>query len=173
MSYCEYVKNLDKNNLHRIYHDTQYGFRIEDDNELFCRLMLEINQAGLSWNIILNKEQNFRRAFNDFKISTVANYGDEDRFRLLNDSGIIRNRLKINAAIENAKTILTIQNEHGSFKDWLDFHQPLSLEEWTKLFKKKFKFTGGEIVKEFLMSTAYLKGAHIPKCPIQEIINHK
>jgi DNA-3-methyladenine glycosylase I len=91
---------------------------------------------------------------------------------LLNDAGIIRNRLKIHAAIENAKTILQLQKEHGSFKNWLDRHHPKNREEWTKLFKKTFRFTGGEIVNEFLMSTGYLPGAHDQDCPVFQIISN-
>jgi DNA-3-methyladenine glycosylase I len=90
----------------------------------------------------------------------------------MNDPGIIRNRLKINAAIENAKAILKIRKETGSFRRWLDINseKALSLEDWTKLFKKTFKFTGGEIVNEFLISTGYLPGAHSPDCPVFEYI---
>lgn len=157
---------MDTSNVHRIYHDTIYGFPIYDDNELFERLVLEINQAGLSWTTILNKQRNFQQAFHQFDIKTVASYKEEDRARLLNDAGIIRNRLKIDAAIHNANVILELQKEHGSFKNWLDRHHPRTKDEWTKLFKKTFKFTGGEIVNEFLMSTGYLDGAHIPSCPI-------
>ncbi len=151
--------------LHQYYHDNHYGFPIHDDNELFGRLIMEINQAGLSWETILRKEEGFRRAYDRFEVIKVARYGDTERKRLLEDRGIIRNRLKINAAIENAKTIVTLQQEYGSFEQWLDHHHPLPLHEWTKLFKKMFKFTGGEIVNEFLMSTGYLPGAHDPDCP--------
>ena len=87
---------------------------------------------------------------------------------MLNDAGIIRNRLKVNAAIENAKAILSIQKEHGSFKKWLDLHHPKTKEEWVKLFKNTFRFTGGEIVNEFLMSAGYLPGAHDEDCPVQK-----
>ncbi|HTB99816.1 MAG TPA: DNA-3-methyladenine glycosylase I [Ferruginibacter sp.] len=168
MSYCTYANGLDKadKNVHKEYHDKQYGFPILDDNELFCRLILEINQAGLSWDIILKKQQTFRSAYNNFDIATVAAYKEKDRTRLLNDAGIIRNRLKVNAAIENAKVILQLKKEYGSFKNWLDTHHPKTKEEWMKLFKKTFKFTGGEIVNEFLMSTGYLPGAHSEDCPI-------
>jgi DNA-3-methyladenine glycosylase I len=168
MSYCSYVSSFDKadKNVHKEYHDKHYGFPIPDDNELFCRLILEINQAGLSWNIILQKQQTFRKAYHNFDIAKVAAYKEKDRERLLNDAGIIRNRLKVNAAIENAKTILQLQKEYGSFKKWLDVNHPKTKEEWMKLFKKTFKFTGGEIVNEFLMSTGYLPGAHTPDCPI-------
>ena len=156
----------DEQSVHKIYHDTQYGFPIEDDNELFCRLVLEINQAGLSWTTILNKQQNFRKAYHNFNIKKVAAYKEKDFERLMNDAGIIRNRLKINAAIENAKTILILQKEFGSFKNWLAHHHPKSREEWTKLFKTTFRFTGGEIVHEFIMSTGYLPGAHDESCAV-------
>lgn len=165
-SYCEVVENLDKTNVHRIYHDNVYGFPIEEDNELFERLTLEINQAGLSWTTILNKQDNFKKAFHNFDIAKVASYKDNDRQRLLNDVGIIRNRLKIDATIHNAKVILQIQRDFGSFKNWLDRNHFLTKEEWIKLFKKTFKFTGGEIVNEFLVSTGYLKGSHIESCEI-------
>jgi DNA-3-methyladenine glycosylase I len=167
-SYCEAVEPWSKTNLHRVYHDTQYGFPIADDNELFERLVLEINQAGLSWTTILNKQKNFKKAFHNFNVKKVASYKEADRKRLLNDAGIIRNRLKVDAAIHNANVILQLQKEFGSFKKWLDANHPLTKPEWTKLFKKTFKFTGGEIVNEFLMSTGYLKGAHIDACPIQK-----
>ena len=165
-TYCDVVLTMDKNNVHRIYHDNFYGFPIEDDNELFERLILEINQAGLSWDTILKKQENFKKAYNNFDIKKVAAYNDADFERLMNDAGIIRNRLKINAAIENAKTILTFQKEFGSFQKWIEHHHPKTKEEWVKIFKKTFKFTGGEIVNEFLMSTGYLPGAHDKNCVI-------
>jgi DNA-3-methyladenine glycosylase I len=165
-SYCEAVATMDKDNLHKIYHDTAYGFPIDSDDELFERLVLEINQAGLSWSTILNKQQNFKKAYNNFSIKKVAAYKEKDFERLMNDPGIIRNRLKINAAIENAKTLLKIQKEHGSFKKWIDHHHPKTKDDWVKIFKSTFRFTGGEIVNEFLMSTGYLAGAHIESCPV-------
>lgn len=165
-SYCEYVENLPLDNLHRIYHDTGYGFPIDNDNELFERLVLEINQAGLSWSTILNKQHNFKTAFDNFDINIVAAYKESDIERLLNDAGIIRNRLKVKAAIHNANRIIELQKEHGSFKTWLDKNHPKTRDEWTKLFKKTFTFTGGEIVNEFLMSSGYLKGTHIESCEI-------
>ena len=165
-SYCEAVETMDKDNLHKIYHDTAYGFPIDNDDELFERLVLEINQAGLSWSTILNKQQNFKKAYHNFSIKKVAAYKEKDFERLMNDPGIIRNRLKINAAIENAKSLLKIQKEYGSFKKWIDHHHPKIKEEWVKIFKNTFRFTGGEIVNEFLMSTGYLPGAHIESCPV-------
>ena len=158
-SYC--VQVLNKN-----YHDTQYGFPLKSDDELFERLVLEINQAGLSWITILKKADNFRKAYDKFKIEKIAMYTEKDRVRLLADAGIIRNRLKVNAAIVNAQKILGLRKEFGSFKNWMDANHPLTREEWTKLFKKTFVFTGGEIVNEFLVSTGYLPGAHDKNCPV-------
>ena len=157
---------MDTNNVHRTYHDHAYGYPIRDDNELFERLVLEINQAGLSWTTILNKQDNFRKAYNGFDINKVAAYTEEDRNRLLNDAGIIRNRLKVDAAIHNANRVLVLQQEYGSFKNWLDHHHPKTKEEWMKLFKNTFRFTGGEIVNEFLLSTGYLEGAHTVSCRV-------
>ncbi|PWS28625.1 DNA-3-methyladenine glycosylase [Pedobacter yonginense] len=173
MAYCEYIETMqpeERKALHKNYHDHHYGFPIHDDNELFGRLILEINQAGLSWETILKKEAAFRQAYDHFDIQKVAHYTEEDRVRLLNDAGIIRNRLKVNAAIENAKSIITLQKEFGSFEKWLEHHHPKTKEEWVKLFKKTFKFTGGEIVNEFLMSIGYLGGAHSPTCLINKKI---
>lgn len=166
--YCDFVNGLTKEeeNVHRDYHNHHYGFPIHDDNELFCRLVLEINQAGLSWTTILKKQENFRAAYHNFDIKRIAAYTEKDRERLLNDAGIIRNRLKVDAAIENARKLLLIQQEFGSFQNWLSNHHPRSKEDWTKLFKKTFRFTGGEIVNEFLMSTGILPGAHHADCPI-------
>ena len=130
MSYCTAVKVMDPTNVHVHYHDHEYGFPIESDDELFGRLLLEINQAGLSWTTILNKKENFRKAYSNFNIKKVSNYNEDDRARLLSDAGIIRNKLKVNAAIENAHSILNLQNEHGSFKAWLNLHHPKTKDEW-------------------------------------------
>ena len=170
MSYCEYCVLETTNNVHKEYHERHYGFPIKDDNELFGRLILEINQAGLSWETILKKEKNFRRAYDAFDIKKIANYTEKDRLRLLSDSGIIRNKLKVNAAIHNAQQIVHITKEFGSFRKWLDKNHPLTCDEWTKLFKKSFKFVGKEIVNEFLTSTGYLPGAHDKNCTVFEEI---
>ncbi len=165
-SYCEAVWQMDKNNVHVHYHDKEYGFPIHDDNLLFARLVLEINQAGLSWTTILNKKDNFFEAFDNFEIGKVASYNEKKILKLLQNEGIIRNRLKIESVIANAKRIKTIQKESGSFEKWLNSHHPHAREEWVKIFKSQFRFTGGEIVNEFLQSTGYLRGAHIESCPI-------
>ncbi|MDC8103105.1 DNA-3-methyladenine glycosylase I [Chryseobacterium sp. PTM-20240506] len=173
MSYCSAIEKMQPESrkaLHQKYHDYHYGFPIHDDNELFGRLVMEINQAGLSWETILKKEESFRNAYDQFNIQKVAAYSEKDRERLLNDSGIIRNKLKVNAAIENAKTIIELQKEFGSFEKWLEHHHPKTLQEWMKLFKKTFKFTGGEIVNEFLMSIGYLGGAHTENCSVYKTI---
>jgi DNA-3-methyladenine glycosylase I len=169
-SYCQYVREHPKDEYNRRYHDQEYGFPLDDDNLLFERLVLEINQAGLSWLTILKKQENFRRAYDAFDLDTVAAYGESDRARLLADAGIIRNRLKVNAAIENARRILELRREFGSFKSWLEAHHPRDKQAWTKLFKNNFVFTGGEIVGEFLLSTGYLPGAHDDDCLIYDKI---
>lgn len=152
--------------FHGPYHDAEYGFPVRDDAALLERLALEINQAGLSWLTVLQKRAAFARAFRGFAPAAVAAYGARERARLLADSGIVRNRLKINAVIENARRLLALRQTHGSFAAWLDAHHPLTKEAWTKLFRQTFVFTGGEIVNEFLMSIGYLPGAHRPGCPV-------
>lgn len=163
MSYCRVAPG---HPWHGPYHDREYGFPLRADDALFERLVLEINQAGLSWLTILKKRQAFRTAFDDFAIERVARYGGRERRRLLADPGIIRNRLKVDAAIENARRIVALQDAHGSFRRWLDAQHPRPKDAWVSLFKETFRFTGGEITGEFLMSTGYLPGAHERRCPI-------
>ena len=158
---------------HGPYHDTEYGFPIRDEAALFERLMLEVNQAGLSWLTILKKREGFVRAYDGFDVDTVAGYGERDRARLLSDAGIIRNKLKVNVAIHNAGQIRDMRESHGGFANWLDAHHPLNKEQWVKLFKKTFRFTGGEITTSFLMSAGYLPGAHRESCLIYaETLKH-
>ena len=161
-TYCDVAPGHE---FHAPYHDTEYGFPQRDDRVLFERLILEINQAGLSWLTILKKRAAFTAAYDGFDIDKVAAYGPDDMARLLADPGIIRNRLKVEAAVENARRLKQIIAEHGSFAAWLDKHHPLDKAGWVKLFGKTFRFTGGEIVNEFLMSLGYLPGAHAPHCP--------
>ncbi len=162
-SYCDIAPG---HPWHGPYHDEEYGFPVTDDDTLFERLVLEINQAGLSWLTILKKREGFRKAYHQFSIAKVARYGDRDRARLLADRGIIRNRLKVDAAIANARTIRELQKIHGSFAGWLAAHHPKSKRNWVRLFKGTFRFTGGEITGEFLMSIGLLPGAHRPGCPV-------
>ncbi len=163
MNYCTIAPD---HPLHGPYHDCEYGFPTTNEAELFERLVLEINQAGLSWTTILAKRNNFRRAYDNFEVDRVANYGVNDRNRLLHDPTIVRNRLKIDAAIKNARRICELRVEYGSFAGWLAAHHPRSRPEWVKLFKKTFAFTGGEITGEFLLSIGYLPGAHQKDCPV-------
>lgn len=163
MSYCAAAPG---HPVHAPYHDEEYGFPIRDDDRLFERLVLEINQAGLSWLTILRKREAFRSAYAGFVLENVARFDARNRARLFEDAGIIRNRLKVDAAIENAKRILALRESHGSFAAWLDAHHPRDKAEWVKLFKRTFVFTGGEITGSFLMSAGYLPGAHEEWCPV-------
>lgn len=172
-SYCQYALNQPPEDVDRRYHDTQYGFPLTSDDELFGRFILEIFQAGLSWRLILQRQENFRVAFSGFSIEAIARYDQEQVARLLADAGIIRNRRKIEAVIYNAQQVTLLQAEYGSFKQWLDAHHPRALADWLKLFKQNFKFTGPEITKEFLMSTGYLPGAHEEGCPVYQYLQER
>jgi len=163
LSYCRIAPG---HAVHGPYHDREYGFPLCDDAALFERLVLEINQAGLSWLTILQKRERFVASYDGFDLDRVAAYGRRERARLLRDPGIIRNRLKIDAAIENARRLVAMRERFVSFAGWLDAHHPRPQAEWVKLFKETFRFTGGEITREFLVSTGYLPGAHEPSCPI-------
>jgi DNA-3-methyladenine glycosylase I len=162
-TYCEIAPG---HPFHGPYHQREYGFPIRRDDRLLERFALEINQAGLSWLTILKKKEAFRKAFDGFDPEKVAAYGARERRRLLADAGIVRNRLKVDAVIANARKVIELRKSHGSFARWLDAHHPRSLEEWAKLFRENFRFTGGEIVREFLVSTGYLAGAHHRRCPV-------
>ena len=151
---------------HGPYHENEYGFPLRDDDQLFERLCLEIFQAGLSWLIVLKKREEMRKAFDGFALKLVANYDEAKIAELLGNPGVVRHRGKLEAIVENAKRILVIQKEYGSFADWLDRQAATDRGGWVKIFKKTFKFTGGEIVNEFLMSIGKLPGAHSPDCPI-------
>lgn len=162
-SYCDIAPG---HPVHGYYHAHEYGFPQRDECELFERLLLEINQAGLSWETILKKREGFRAAYDGFDVDAVAAYGEVDVQRLLGDRRIIRNRLKIRAAIHNAQVVRTLRLSHGGFAAWLDAMHPRSRPEWVKLFRRTFHFTGGEITGEFLMSLGYLPGAHRADCPV-------
>ena len=151
--------------LHGPYHDREYGFPAADEHVLFERLVLEINQAGLSWLTVLKKRNAFRAAFGDFDVDRVAAFGAADLERLLADPGIVRNRQKVEAVISNARRIQELRASHGSFHAWLEANHPRPLDQWTQLFRQNFRFTGGLIVDEFLKSLGYLPGAHAADCP--------
>ena len=165
-SYCDAVRR-GLPDPHREYHDHRYGFPLEGDAALFGRRVLEINQAGLSWTTILRKEAAFERAYDGFDVDRIAGYGEADVARLLADASIIRNRLKVRAAVTNARAIIALRADYGGFQGWLDAHHPLELAAWLARFKATFTFVGGEIVREFLVSTGYLDGAHDADCPVR------
>jgi len=162
-TYCAFAPG---HPVHESYHATEYGFPSRDETVLFERLCLEIMQAGLSWELILKRREGMRRAFAGFEVDRVAAMGPDDEARLLADPAIIRNRLKVAAIIENARRVQVLRASHGGFADWLDAHHPLEKPDWIKLFRKSLKFTGGEIVGEFLLSLGYLPGAHAEDCPV-------
>lgn len=164
--YCEVAPG---HPWHGPYHDTEYGFPVPDGDEtvLFERLCLEIFQAGLSWLLVLKKRDALNRAFEGFHVDAVAAYGEAERARLLADPAIIRNRRKIDAVIANAATVQTLRRTHGGFHAWIAAHHPRDLKGWTKLFRNTFRFTGPEVVNEFLMSLGWLPGAHAEDCPVQ------
>lgn len=166
-SYCDYAPD---DPVHRSYHATEYGFPTSDEGVLMERLALEIFQAGLSWGLVLKKRADTFDAFHGFNVDNVAQYGDKDVARLLDNPGIIRNRLKVNAIIHNANVIRDMRQTHDGFSGWIAAHHPMPKADWVKLFKKTFKFTGGEITGEFLMSTGYLPGTHRESCEIYDKI---
>ena len=166
MSYCSDVNCGELNYYHKYYHDNIYGFPAKSENELFGRLVLEINQAGLSWDTVLKKEKAIKDAYRDYSFFKIAEFNDMDIQRILKDNEVIRMKRKIEAIIYNAKKIVSITEKHNSFKSFLDTHHPLTLCDWISVFKNEFKFVGKEICKEFLISTGYLKGAHEKSCPI-------
>lgn len=164
------------------YHDKEWGIPCHDDRKLFEFLTLEGAQAGLSWITILKKRENYRRAFADFDIETVARYGEADVARLLADPGIVRNRLKIGAAIDNAKATLAVRKEFGSLDAFLwrfvggepirnhwqsldqvpvetDVSRTLSRE----LRKRGFRFVGPTIMYAFMQAVGMVDD-HLISC---------
>ena len=129
------------NPLYVEYHDLEWGVPVHDDRKLFELLLLENFQAGLSWECILNKREAFRKAFDNFDFDKVAGYGDVKMGILLQDKGIVRNRLKISAAVCNAKSFVKIRTEFGSFNDFI------------------WGFTGGGIIYEFGKTSSRLSDA--------------
>ena len=165
MSYCSFCRSQPKNSIHRWYHDEVYGKMSSNDNELFGRLIMEINQAGLSWNTVLQKYEGIKKAYSNFDIRKVSQYNEENISTLMKDKSIIKHELKIRSIVYNAQGILQIQKEFGTFKKWILMNKQNSLDNWVKVFKKNFKFVGKEIVKEFLTSNGILNGAHENNCP--------
>lgn len=163
MHYCDLAPG---HPLHGPYHDNEYGFPITDDQLLFERLTLEVFQAGLSWELMLKKRDGFREAFFHYDLNRIVKIDDADFERLMNNSGIVRNRLKIKATVHNAQQVLEFQRQFGSFSNWLKQQNLQDLDAWVKHMRKYFKFMGPEIVNEFLMSIGILPGAHRENCPV-------
>jgi len=136
------------------YANTIWGKQVRYDDTLFEVMSLQVFQAGLTWRMILNKRDGFRSAFSNWDIRAVAGFGPSEVEVLVNDPGIIRNRLKIQATIENACTILAIQAEHGTFCNW--FYNVLKGTKYPALYKAlraTFKFMGPEISRMWLMAS--------------------
>jgi len=164
------------------YHDDEWGVPVHDDRKLFEFMVLDANQAGLSWKTILQKRENFRRALHDYDVKRIVRYGEKDVARLLGDAGIIRNRLKIAATIENAKRFLEVQKEFGSFDEyiwqftggktihnkWKTLKQlPATSRESDAMSKdlkeRGFKFVGSTICYAF-MQAAGMVNDHLVGC---------
>ncbi|NKD76495.1 DNA-3-methyladenine glycosylase I [Haematospirillum sp. H1815] len=152
--------------VHHAYHESEYGFPLRDDQTLLERLSLEIFQAGLSWELILKRRTSLKEAFAGFDPHILASWNDEAVPLLLQNPGIIRNRRKVEAILENARILMRLKADYGSLANWIDAHHPLVHKDWVRVFRRTFRFTGPEIVKEFLMSTGWLPGAHHAQCPV-------
>jgi DNA-3-methyladenine glycosylase I len=168
--------------LYLAYHDEEWGVPVRDERALFELLVLEGAQAGLSWATILHKREGYRRAFAGFEIERVARFGDDDVARLLSDGGIVRNRLKVASAIENARRVLEVQTERGSFAGYLwEFvdGEPI-VGRWKEtseipaetgvsramskdLKRRGFRFVGPTVCYAFMQS-AGLVNDHVTSC---------
>lgn len=168
--------------IYQDYHDYEWGIPVYDDQTLFEFLILETFQAGLSWTTILNKRENFRKAFDGFDYTKIADYGEDTCASLLQNEGIVRNKLKIRAAILNAKLFMEIQQEYGSFSKFIwayvdgkpivnRFHSkeevpattPLSDRISKDLKKRGFKFVGSTIIYAFMQATGMVND-HTMEC---------
>lgn len=168
--------------LYISYHDTEWGVPVYDDQTLFEFLILETFQAGLSWITVLRKRDNFRKAFDDFDYHKIAQYGDEKLEALLQDPGIIRNKLKIKAAFSNAEAFIKVQDEFGSFSKYiwgfvngkpikntftsladLPANTPLSDTISKDLKKRGFKFVGTTVVYAHMQATGMVND-HVVSC---------
>ena len=173
------------NPLYIEYHDFQWGILRLDDAYLFEMLLLESFQAGLSWECVLNKRENFRQAFDGFDPIVIAQYSSEKVDSLLQDKGIIRNRRKILAAVQNAQVFLQIQEEFGSFRQYLlrfwdgkviydcrSTRTPLSDRLSADLFKRGMRFVGSTILHAFLQAVGIIN-AHEDSCFLSPIRQKK
>ncbi len=172
----------EKDDLYRNYHDTEWGVPVFDDRKMFEFLILETFQAGLSWHTILRKRQNFKRAFDDFDFEKIANYPESKISQLLNDEGIIRNKLKITSAITNAQAFLKIRAEFGTFCNYfwaftqhktivnpfetlkeIPTSTPLSDQISKDLKKRGFKFVGTTVIYAHIQAVGMVND-HLTSC---------
>jgi len=151
----------------QLYHDTEYGFPVKDDNEIFERLMLEAYQAGLSWQLVLNKREGFNKVFFNFDLKKVAELDEEYIESIRQNPDIIRNQLKLKATVHNANICLKKIEEFGSLLEYFNQlpHAPLELKGCVKIMKKQgFKFIGNLVLEEFFMSIGLNKVQHSKDC---------
>jgi DNA-3-methyladenine glycosylase I len=177
---CPWAEGSD---AYRAYHDDEWGIPSHDDRHLFEMLLLEGAQAGLSWSTILNKRASYRRAFDGFDATRIAKYDDRKLASLLEDPGIVRNRLKVQSAVKNARAFLAVRDEHGSFDaylwSWVDgtpivnrpttmaevpARTPLSDAIGKDLKKRGFTFVGSTIVYAYLQAVGVVDD-HLVTCP--------
>ncbi len=163
-SYCAFCNSASAPKIHSQYHKKEYGINPKKDKLFFEALVLEINQTGLSWDLVLKRRNNIKLAFENYNLNKISNFNKKNINDLLSNNKIIRNKKKIIAIIYNSKIFIEIIKDNGSFKKWMDKNKNKSLDQWIKLFKKKFKFTGPSVTKEFLIATGYIAGAHDLNC---------
>ena len=153
-----------KNPLAVAYHDKEWGVPVRNDRRLFECLVLEGAQAGLSWDTILAKRENYRRAFDGFDFEKVARYGARERRRLLADAGIVRHAGKIEAAIANARAVLEVRKEHGSFSKYVWSFATLGAEALSKDLKQRgFRFVGPTTMYAFMQAVGMVND-HDERC---------
>jgi DNA-3-methyladenine glycosylase I len=153
-----------KNPLAIAYHDREWGVPVRNDRKLFECLTLEGAQAGLSWDTILAKRENYRRAFDGFDFAKVAAYGARERRRLLADAGIVRHAGKIEATIDNARCVLAVRKEHGSFSQYVWGFSGLGAEALSRdLRKRGFRFVGPTTIHAFMQAVGMVND-HEPGC---------
>lgn len=145
------------------YHDEEWGFPVRANRKHFEQLTLEVFQAGLSWRTILHKREAFREAFLRFSPEKVARFTESDVARILKNPGVVRNRKKIEAAIENARRFLAIEKKHGSFNRYLA-SLPDDLASLQRIFRETFVFMGPKIAEAYLESVGKIPEPHEPRC---------
>ena len=188
MNRCDWANGSE---MYINYHDKEWGVPVFDDQTLFEFLILETAQAGLSWSTILKRRENYNKAYNNFDIEKIAQYGEVKREELLNDEGIIRNKLKIDASINNAKRVLEVQEEYGSFSKYLwsftnfkpvinNWEQLSEVPAETELSKKVakdlkkrgFKFVGSVTIYAYLQAIGIVNDHLIDCFRYREVINN-